>query len=871
MLFFGALNIVANSTRVDDMYGTAVYPMTYLMLQVISGAFGLMVFLILIFYSGDMVWRDRSLRLSEVVDALPVPGWVLWGAKGLALAALVLVLHAAAMLTTIAVQLYRGHTQLEIGLYLKGLFLISAPHFIFVAALCLFVQAAVNHKFLGWLITVLVYVAGEVLPAMRLEHNLYRFAGAPSAPWSDMNGYGHFVAPVAWFYLYWAFVSAVLVCLANLLWVRGTGTGWRLRLRLARQRFGTGAAAALAICVAGAAATGGWVFYNTNVLNRYEPAKTRMDRQAEFERLYKQHEKLRGPRITDVTAEVDIHPEERSVDIRGRYRMTNKTDKPIDAVHVTLNPDVVIRQLVLPGARLDMEDARLGYRIYALERTLAPGESADLTFDLAVVNRGFVNNGSNTKIVANGTFFDNYDYFPHLGYSRANELDDPNERRKRGLPPVQRFPKIDDADARRDNYLSNEADWVHFETTVSTSPDQIAIAPGYLQREWQEGGRRYFRYTMDAPIFNFFSFLSARYAVTKDAWNDVAIEVYHHPAHTWNVDRMVQGVKTSLEYFTRNFGPYQHRQVRIVEFPRYARFAQAFPNTIPFSEAIGFIARLDDDPEAIDYVFYVTAHEVAHQWWGHQVMGGNVQGATVLTETMAQYSALMVMEQAYGRDKMRKFLKYEMDNYLRGRGGERIEEMPLYLVENQPYIHYRKGSVVMYALRDAVGEQPLNHALTDYVAATKFQEPPYTYTLEFLDYLERAVPEDRTALLDDLFRHITLYENKADTATWKRRDDGKYVVTLAAASAKFRADGSGAETPATLDDWVDVGVFGGKEAGAPPEGKLLFLEKRRVTGAGSTFEIVVDQEPHKAGIDPFNKLIDRNPENNLVAVTAGAS
>jgi aminopeptidase N len=250
------------------------------------------------------------------------------------------------------------------------------------------------------------------------------------------------------------------------------------------------------------------------------------------------------------------------------------------------------------------------------------------------------------------------------------------------------------------------------------------------------------------------------------------------------------------------------------------------------------------------------------------VLGGNVQGATLLSETMSQYSALMVMEHEYGRDKMRKFLKYEMDNYLRGRGGERIEELPLYLVENQPYIHYRKGSVVMYALRDYVGEEPLNRALAEYVKAVAFQDPPYTYSLEFLDYVRRAVPPEQQALLEDLFRSITLYENRATKATWTKRPDGKYVVSLDVASAKFRADGDGAETPASLSDWVDVGVFGEKQPDGAPEGKLLFLEKRRIERPEESFEIVVDQEPRKAGIDPFNKLIDRNPENNLTAVSA---
>ena len=138
---------------------------------------------------------------------------------------------------------------------------------------------------------------------------------------------------------------------------------------------------------------------------------------------------------------------------------------------------------------------------------------------------------------------------------------------------------------------------------------------------------------------------------------------------------MMNSIKKSLDYFTHNFGPYYHKEARIIEFPRVASFAQAFAGTMPYSESIGFIANLNH-PDDIDMVYYVVAHEMGHQWWAHQVIGANMQGATLLSESLAQYSALMVMEKEYGRDIMRKFLRYEMDNYLRSRGQETSEGAP---------------------------------------------------------------------------------------------------------------------------------------------------------------------------------------------------
>jgi hypothetical protein len=287
--------------------------------------------------------------------------------------------------------------------------------------------------------------------------------------------------------------------------------------------------------------------------------------------------------------------------------------------------------------------------------------------------------------------------------------------------------------------------------------------------------------------------------------------------------------------------------MRILEFPGYQRFAQSFANTVPFSESIGFIADLRD-PADIDYVFYVTAHEVAHQWWAHQVIGAYLQGVTMLDETFSQYSALMVQEHEYGPAQMHKFLKYELDRYLSERSGELVEEMPLALVENQQYIHYRKGSVVMYALKDYLGEELVNKTLARFDREHAFQLPPYTTTREFLADLRQ----------DD---------NRIVAAAAKRRPDGKYDVTLDVHAAKTYVDGVGRETPAKVSYPIDVGVFARAPDGKEQNQKVLYLEKRTVPDGDSSITITVDGEPFEAGIDPYNKLIDRVSDDNRMRVT----
>jgi ABC-2 type transport system permease protein len=869
LLAFGLTNFLSSAALSDEIFGTSVYPVTHNMLEYLGGTFSFLLIIIVTFYAGELYFKERAHKMHEVYDALPVPTWVPFAAKLAAIASIVLTFQAVGVLAAMGFQLVKGYTRLEPLLYVKGV-LVDSSFFLLIAVLAIVLQAITNSKFLGYLVMIVYMVSRTVLSILSFDHVLYRYGSTPDIPYSDMNGYGHFVPGYLWLNLYWALFAVFLFALGLLFKVRGTESQWKIRWRLAKERFRGPLAATLVASLLGFLAVGGWIFYNTNVRNQYLSSDAQKDRQADYEKRYRKYKDAALPRITEVKVDVDLYPEERRMAAHGHYLLKNKTDKPIDTLYMNLLPRVTVKALDFRDHERTHYDRKQGFSIYRLKQPLAPGETMPFDFSLEVKNPGFTNGDSDTSLVGNGTFFNNREYFPAFGYNEDRQLLDRNDRRKRKLPPVLRMAKVNDLFARRNTYIAKDSDWIGFETTVSTNPDQIAIAPGYLQREWSANGRRYFHYKMDAPILHFYSFLSARYQVKKDRWNDVAIEIYYHSPHAYNVDRMVASIKKSLDYYTRNFGPYQHKQVRILEFPGYQTFAQSFPNTIPYSERLGFIARLKEDPEAIDYVFYVTAHEVAHQWWAHQVIGGDVQGATMLSETLAQYSALMVMEKEYGPEKMRRFLKYELDNYLRGRGTELIEEEPLMLVENQQYIHYRKGSVVMYALKDAIGEEAVNRALASYVREVKFQEPPFTHTPDLMRHFYEVTPAEKQYILKDLFETITLFENRATAAVWRRRADGKYDVELTVEAKKVRADGKGNETPARLDDWIDIGVFGKEKKGRKEEETVLYLQKHRLSQPTTTFHLVVDKLPVEAGIDPLNKLVDRDSKDNRKKVTAAA-
>jgi aminopeptidase N len=252
-----------------------------------------------------------------------------------------------------------------------------------------------------------------------------------------------------------------------------------------------------------------------------------------------------------------------------------------------------------------------------------------------------------------------------------------------------------------------------------------------------------------------------------------------------------------------------------------------------------------------------------------------MQGATFLSESLAQYSALMVMQKEYGRDIMRKFLKYEMDNYLRSRGRERRKEEPLLTVEaEQGYIHYRKASVVLYYLQDMIGEDAVNRALRKVIQQYGYKAPPYPTSYALVDALREETPPQLQYLIKDLFEDITLFSNRTLDATAVKRADGKYEVTIDVETHKYKADAKGNETEVPMDDWIDIGAFA-KPGKGLKYGKTLYRERVHITSNKSTYTFTTAAVPDQAGVDPFLLLIDRIPDDNTKKVTvsnaAGAS
>jgi len=832
-------------------YGALLYPTSTGLARELVQPIMLLGAVLVVAFAAESYWRERRAGMAPIVDAAPVGGATMVAAKLAALATALAAVVASGIAVAVGLQLVRGAT-LELAVYLSLFYFAGAPLVLFAAA-ALAINAVSPGKYAGMVATLAFIVVARRAASLGLTHPLWRFGWTPPVGFTEMNGVGSVAAPFAVFLAHWSLVAGLLLLLAAALW-REAGTPARARLRAlagvpARVRALAGALAVAAL------ATGGWIHYNTTVLNDHRSQRDLADWKEGYERTYRPLASRPQPAVAAVNVGVDLYPAERRCLIRGSYRLVNETGGELREVNVAVRRDALDVRLSLASAPPAAIDERYGMYRFALGEPLAAGAAADLDFALILGDRGFVDGPQDDTVLANGTTIMSYLALPTLGYRASYEIIDPRERARRGLPAADLAPP----EQGEDGLETSDSRRVVVATTVSTAGDQTAIAPGRLERSWERDGRRYFSYRTERPIVNRFAFVSARYAIAARRHRGVDIELYHHPGHTANVGRILDSAAASLDEFSAAFGPYPLGELRLAEVPSHPWGFAAFalPGMVLLVEDRSVLLDVSD-PGRPDLLSRRVAHEVAHQWWGYQLVPPDGPGASVLVESLAKYSELKVTRRLHGAAQARRFLEMELDRYLAGRGSDPHGELPLARVGRQGYISYAKGSLVMYSIRDLIGERALDAALR------RLLGHPAPTSLDLVAALRQPADGRDAALVEDWLRRIILYDLEVEAAVARPMADGRWEVTVTVAAARRESDGAGRETPLDLDEAIDVAVLDG-DPGDPGATELL-RESRPLRSGRNELTMVVDRPPAWVSVDPDLLRIETNRGDNLRAI-----
>jgi ABC-type transport system involved in multi-copper enzyme maturation permease subunit len=862
----------------NQIYGTPSFPLTRFMVSLVFGGTSLFATIILVIYAGEAVHRTRKSKTFTFYDALPISTGALYFSKVTSLLGVAVVLTLLNIFIGVLFQLVNGYFANEIGTYLIYNFTSVFPAYVLTVLVAYFIHVLVNNKFLGHFVSIMWIIGLPiiVLLVFKTSNPMLLFGGVTPSFLSDLNGFGHYLSGGLWLNAYWILMTLVLMMFAKVFWNRGFVTSARERLKIAGRRFNLKTIMVTLFLFVCFAAVGGYSYYNLKVLNSIEDGDYGNELAAQAEKDYSKYIGKPHLQVTELNAFIDVFPKERAVNARGEFKVINNYDTAIDSVLMEIKFPIAkttIEKVIYEGVELKPVHSDDEYRlfIYKLPTSLQPKQTANLIVETKAVTNGF-SNGMETAVLQNGSFFNN-SIFPSFHYDRS--LTDNGVRKKYDLEKLDYLnPPRTDSTALRKSLFNEDANYIKFEAVVSTSEDQIAIAPGVLVKKWVKDKRSYYHYKLEDETDYFFNVVSASYDIYKDKWTapsgkKVDIEVYHSPKHKENLAHFVRGVKVSLEYNSKNFYEYPNSIIRIVEFPAHSSFAQSFATTVPYSENIGFVADFSK-AEDFNFVFYISAHELGHQWWGHIVNPSKTSGANIISETLAEYTALMAMKHTYGENGIKAFLKNSLDTYLSSRKFSFKPERSLMNVETGPHIWYQKGSMIMYHLSDVIGEDKINEALKGFLEEYKYYEKGVYATSENLyDAIRAVAPDSLKYLVDDGFKEIVLYENLVKEASSKKLEDGSYETTFTIDTKKIYYDDKGKEKK--VDDkanLIEIGLFG-EDVENEDKVKIknpFYLESKWLKKGENSFTIITKELPLKAGIDPYNKLIDRTSEDNLKSV-----
>ncbi len=204
----------------------------------------------------------------------------------------------------------------------------------------------------------------------------------------------------------------------------------------------------------------------------------------------------------------------------------------------------------------------------------------------------------------------------------------------------------------------------------------------------------------------------------------------------------------ALRFYTEEFGPYPYPILTVAMAP-VASGSMEYPqlNLIGVQLYRDFQHNLEDQ----------IAFSVAHQWWSQLVHNDPVQEPW-LDEALSSYAAYLYQERLHGSQKARVYRLQQWEapvQHIKNSGRDAPVTLPVRAYasgSDYRILVYRKGAMLLYELRQAIGPLAARLSLSDFVEKHRFglidsqtmldhlwQTDPTTMTLYQKEYLDPSL------------------------------------------------------------------------------------------------------------------------------------
>ncbi len=836
-------------------YNDSLYPATYRMIGMFIDPLFVLGCILIVFYSGEILWKERNLGFSGIIDTTPAKNSSFYFGKLLAIITLPFVLIVMGIAMSFCLQILFDYSHYDLQMYLS-LFYNPGLSFVFYSLLAVFIQSIIPNKYLGMGVTglIIVFLGTSLSSSIGVEHPMLLIGNLPNINFSGMNGFKGITKAYDYLALYWLTFGGILSFLSYQLWQRGAVNNLKFRLKLMSNGWNKNTTLVIGVLSILWIVSTSFVYYNLHIEVPYISSEKSLDLKETYERKFKQFESVRGLFPTTMATKVDLYPSERRYVVQGSYILKNKGGDTLTSYMISEKEP--ISEIAIEGAKVVEQNAELGIFVFEFENPVLPDQTVKFNYTIDKQLKGFE---TSKNIVANGSYIQHRDFEPRLGYSSRLEIKNPSERQKRGLPEIEVETISDDHIVSTGTSVGR----VHFSTVISTEKGQTALSSGELIDSWTENNRSYFEYDSKGLIMPTMGYFSGRYATTTETHHGIDIEQYYLPENDFNIERIEQSTKKALEYCEKHFGEYPFAHIRLAQVPSYWPFGgYAHPGTISLTEDRNYLIDLRDTL-GFDLVAKRTIHEVSHQWFGHILAPKNVEGASILVEGFAKYIEGRVMEQMYGKSAVWELSRNANNRYFTYRTYTSEQEPPAYQVSGQGYLSYGKLYTIMLAIKDLIGEAKVNAAIKTILDRHKNQVSLEANSIELLEEFYKLTPKEHHKLVDDWFKRVITYDLKIEDVKVIPTQDGKYNIEVKIASKRFEVQDDGSSKEIGINEPIRIGVFSKHPKKYRFNDKLLVFKHVQISGETSTLSLTVDKLPTHIAIDPYGTRNDENYNDNV--------
>ncbi|WP_192348651.1 M1 family aminopeptidase [Algoriphagus sp. Y33] len=846
-----AITEIYSKIYAGGAYDESYFPASQLLLEQVQQPMYLFGILLLVFFSGELVWRAKSMKFHEILGATPTPNTYFFLSKLLSLISMTVLIIGVTVVIALCFQLAQGYLSMD-SLALFSLFAYPGFPLFFYAALFLLIHNFSKSNYLGMGISAIGFAlfAGPLGTALGLDHPLLKIGDLPPLNYSQQAGWG--MNPVGFriLALLWTFLacSVILFSISN----------WRGSLHRIAEKFKWNKSIRAGLAsFTGFIALACFCFYQINYVEDYQSRQGILDAKQRYELNYKKFEKDAVLNYSALKMNLALFPS------RGTYHavvegtMKNNSGSPISKMLLTEKQE--LKKLSLQNAAEIIKEEESGVYQVVFELPILPGEEIGFSFEIQTNPSLF---STNPSIIKDGSYLNFRDFSPYFGYSKAREISDNQERKRRGLPLKPDSFSSPEHELRLEHSLMK----VDFEAEISTAFPQIVLTSGDLIDQKTEGNRTIFKYKSAKKMMPVPAFFSGNYHVASLRSGGKLLKVYSLPAHAFASTETLAIMKTSLEMLSGTFGDYPDGELKIVEVPSYWGFGGfAHPGMISMVEDNYFLVKPEPQFQ-FDLRHKRVIHEVAHQWFGHLLAPRNIPGATLFVEGFAKYAEALVMEKERGKAALWHLTDNANRTYFRGRAFASEAEPPLAKMQSQHYLAYGKSILGLLAIEELIGPEKLKSVIRKMVEENRNNPLPNVHVQDFLGGLKAISSPAEILLIEDWFEKVVHYEIKIKGVTTDLLSSGAFELKIAYSAKKLETRSDGSIQEIVMDEPITLSLLSAHPQEITSGSEIIASRLYTLHSGDGELTVVSKVKPRWIGIDPWGTRPDANRRDNFYRI-----